>query len=484
MTISKLLSYLGKGQKQSPKIQTYTLDNYDFYAFQIDFQQRGFAKQLMVQNAVHITNSQFQKSAQKLQINPQELALYYCFASFNRNGFVRELALKQLLQNVTPQNIPFILARLNDYAGEIRKIASDNLSKILKNEYRRCLLQHLKYIYHFKYQQHVTSQQAYLQIMDFLFSDENILEYINVDNDQSRYLIANILMDRDCDRAKLAEWFIRDKFFLIRKLALSCSDFLPRESLIALLNDHSSTIRKSMLYWLADHGTIEEQNRYYREKLMDVSRTVRQLAQFYLKQQSFDFVEFYTKQFNVGNVEIALLALLELNQPILLEQAKPYLDSSNLKLKWTSFLYISHFTERELYDWALDHLADDISKFQISLLKYLEDFLNDEVEERLIQVLNGAQTVITKKRILSTLIQSKSLSSLEVCLQYTLTDDEVFNYIVESLIMQRLRALKSGGYVNEQKLKGTLDIVDKYLQQNQPQDKYEDSIFIDFLKRY
>lgn len=484
MTISKLLSYLGKGQKQLPKIQTYTLDNYDFYAFQIDFQQRGFTKQLMVQHAVHITNSQFQKSVQKLQINSQELVLYYCFASFNRNGFVRELALKQLLQNVTSQNIPFILARLNDYVGEIRKIASDNLSKILKNEYRRCLLQHLKYIYHFKYQQHVTSQQACLQIMDFLFSDENILEYINVDNDQSRYLIANILMDRDCDRLKLAEWFIRDKFFLIRKLALSCSDALPRKSLIALLNDHSSTIRKSMLYWLADHGTIEEQNRYYCEKLMDVSGAVRQLAQFYLKQQSFDFVEFYTKQFNIGNVEIALLALLELNQPILLEQAKPYLDSLNLKLKWTSFLYISHFTERELYDWALDHLADDISKFQISLLKYLEDFLNDEVEERLIQVLNGAQTVITKKRILSTLIKSKSLSSLEVCLQYTLTDDEAFNYIVESLIMQRLRALKSGRYVDEQKLKGVLDIVDKYLQQNQPQDKYEDSIFIDFLKRY
>ncbi len=483
MTISKLLSYLGKGQKQSPKIQTCTLDNYDFYTFKIDFQQRGFSKQVMMQKAVHITNSQFQKSIQKLQINPQELALYYCFASFNRNGFVRELALKQLLQNITSQNIPFILARLNDYVEEIRNIASAGLSEVLKDEYRECLLQNLKYIYHFKDQQHVTSQQAYLQIMDFLFSDENILEYINVDNDQSRYLIANILMGRDCDQVKLAEWFMRDTFFLIRKLALSCSDVLPRESLRVLLNDHSSTIRKSMLYWLADHGTIEEQNRYYCEKLMDVSRTVRQLAQFYLKQLNFDFVEFYTHQFNIGNVEIALSALLELNQPVLLEQARPYLDSSNIKLKNISFLYISHFTERDLYYWALDHLADDISKFQISLLKYLEDFLNDEVEERLIQILNDAKSVITKKRILSLLIKSKSLASLEVCLQYTLTDNEILNHIVESLIMQRLRVLKSGVYVNEQKLKGILDIVDKYLHQNQRQDKYEDPLFIDFLKK-
>ena len=142
------------------------------------------------------------------------------------------------------------------------------------------------------------------------------------------------------------------------------------------------------------------------------------------------------------------------------------------------------FTERDLYYWALDHLADDISKFQSSLLKYLEDFLNDEVEERLIQVLNDAKSVITKKRILRLLIQSKSLASLAVCLQHTLSDDERFNHIVESLIMQRLRALKSGVYVNEQKLKGVVDIVDQYLQQNQPQDKYDDSIFIDFLKRY
>lgn len=56
--------------------------------------------------------------------------------------------------------------------------------------------------------------------------------------------------------------------------------------------------------------------------------------------------------------------------------------------------------------------------------------------------------------------------------------------MVENLITQRLRALKSGVYVNEQKLKGVLDIVDKYLQQNQPKYKYEDSMFIDFLKRY
>ena len=380
MTISKLLSYLGKGQKQSPKIQTYTLDNYDFYAFQIDFQQRGFAKQLMVQNSVHITNSQFQKSIQKLQINPQELALYYCFASFNRNGFVRELALKQLLQKITTQNIPFILARLNDYVGEIRKIANDNLSKILKNEYRRCLLHYLRYIYHFKYQQHAISQQAYLQIMNFLFSDENILEYINVDNDQSRYLIANILLDRDCDRAKLADWFIRDKFFLIRKLALSYSDALPREKILGLLNDPSSNIRKQAIYWLAEHGTSEEQSNYYREQLLDKSKSVRQLAQFYLKQQQFDLVSFYIDQFNSGHVEIVLLALLELNQPILLEQAKRYLDSANLKLKRASFVYIIHFTDNDLYHWALNHLADDISKFQIALLKYLEDFLNDEIE--------------------------------------------------------------------------------------------------------
>lgn len=482
MIIRKLLAYMR--QKPESNTQTYTHDDCDFYAFQIDFQQRGFAKQLMVQNSVHITKSQFHKSTQKLQMSPQGLALYYCFASFNRNGFVRELALKQLLQKITPQNIPFILARLNDYVEEIRKIAKDNLSKILKNKYRRYLLQHLKYIHRFKYQQHATSLQAYSQIMDFLFSDDNILEYINVDNDQSRYLIANILLDRDYDRAKLADWFIRDKFFLIRKLTLSCSDVLPRENILGLLNDPSSNIRKQAIYWLAEHGTIEEQDKYYCEKLMDVSKTVRQLAQFYLKQQDFDCVGFYTDQFNLGHVEIALLALLELNQPILLEQAKSYLDSSNLKLKWASFLYISHFTGRDLYHWALNHLADDISKFQIALLKYLEDFLNDEIEARLIEVLHTAKLDITKKRILNTLVQSKSLTSLEICLQYTLTDNESFNHLVESLIMQRLRALKSGVYVNDQILKGTLDIVAQYVQQNQPQDKYEDSTFISFLKRY
>ena len=49
--------------------------------------------------------------------------------------------------------------------------------------------------------------------------------------------------------------------------------------------------------------------------------------------------------------------------------------------------------------------------------------------------------------------------------------------------MQRLRAFKSGVYVNDQILKGTLDIVAQYVQQNQPKDQYEDPTFISFLKK-
>lgn len=456
---------------------------FDFYHFDNYFKQYGFSNRLLERYKYYLSIQEMTRSMYKLP-TPESRLHFHRFTSFNQNGYVREASLKYLIENFEPDNIFFILVRLNDYVEKIREMAEQFLPSILIEEHRILLLKHIRQIYHLKQQQHIQSQKSYYKIIEFLFSENDILPNITTLDDQSRTLMARILVDRNYDRQSLAQWLVSDDCFMIRQQAFHYNDILPREKILGLLNDPSSNIRKQAIYWLANHGTIEEQNRYYCEKQMDSSRTVRQLAQFYLKQQSFDFVEFYTKQFNVGNVEIALLVLLELNQPILLEQAKPYLDSSNLKLKWTSFLYISHFTERELYDWALDHLADDISKFQISLLKYLEDFLNDEVEERLIQVLNGTQTVITKKRILNTLIKSKSLSSLEVCLQYTLTDDEAFNYIVESLIMQRLRALKSGGYVNEQKLKGTLDIVDKYLQQNQPQDKYEDSIFIDFLKRY
>ncbi|MGL4675652.1 MAG: hypothetical protein ACRCXK_12405 [Wohlfahrtiimonas sp.] len=435
-----------------------------------------------MQNTVHITNSQFQKSVQKLQINPQELALYYCFASFNRNGFVREFALKYLLVNISTQNISFILARLNDYVEEIRKIASAGLSEALKDEYRECLLQNLKYIYHFKDQQHDTSRHAYSQIMSFLFSEQDILKHVGSANDQSRYLIANILMNENYDRTKLAQWFIQDKFFIIRKQALLFSDILPREDILGLLNDPSSNVRKQAVYWLAESGTVEEQKNYYREKLLDISKTVRQLAQFYLRQQQFDLVNFYINQFNSGNVEIALLALLELNQPILLEQAKPYLYGTNLKLKRASFLYVSHFTKSDLYDWALGQLADDISKFQVALLKYLEDFLNDEIESRLIEVLHNAKLDITKKRILNVLVQSKSLTSLEICLEYSLGVD-IPNPALKFLIMQRLHAFKSGVYIDAQNLQDTLDIIARYLQQNQFHDKYEDLTFINFLKK-
>lgn len=456
---------------------------FDFYHFDQYFKQYGFSNRLLARYKNYLSILEMKRSVHKLP-TPEARLHFHRFTSLNQNGYVREISLKYLIENFEPDNIFFILVRLNDHVEKIREIAEQFLPSILVEAHRISLLKHIRQIYHLKLQQHRQSQKAYYQIIEFLFSEDGLLPSITILDDQSRTLMARILVDRNYDRQSLAQWLVSDDCFMIRQQAFHYDDVLPRETLLGLLNDPASNIRKQAIYWLADHGTIEEQNRYYCEKLMDGSRAVRQLAQFYLKQLNFDFVEFYTHQFNIGNIEIALLALLELNQSVLLEQAKPYLDSPNLKLKKISFLYISHFTERDLYYWALDHLADDISKFQSSLLKYLEDFLNDEVEERLIQVLNDAKSVITKKRILRLLIQSKSLASLAVCLQHTLSDDERFNHIVESLIMQRLRALKSGVYVNEQKLKGVVDIVDQYLQQNQPQDKYDDSIFIDFLKRY
>lgn len=455
---------------------------FDFYHFDNYFKQYGFSNRLLERYKYYLSIQEMTRSIHKLP-TPESRLHFHRFTSFNQNGYVREASLKYLIENFEPDNIFFILVRLNDHVEKIREMAEQFLPSILIEEHRILLLKHIRQIYHLKQQQHIQSQKSYYKIIEFLFSEDNILLNITTLDDQSRTLMARILVDRDYDRQSLAQWLVNDDCFMIRQQVFHYNDILPREKILGLLNDPSSNIRKQAIYWLADHGTIEEQNRYYCEKLMDSSRTVRQLAQFYLKQLNFDFVGFYTNQFNIGNVEIALLALLELNQPQLLEQAKLHLDSSNLKLKRISFLYISHFTERDLYYWALDHLADDISKFQVSLLKYLEDFLNNEIESRLIEVLHNAKLDITKKRILKVLVQSRSLASLEVCLQYTLSDNEIFNRILESLIMQRLRALKSGVYVNDQVLKGTLDIVDKYLQQNQPQDKCEDATFISFLKK-
>ena len=55
----------------------------------------------------------------------------FVFASFNPNGYIREQAIKKLVEY--KNSIPFILLRCNDWVGEVRKSAFDSLVRALKS---------------------------------------------------------------------------------------------------------------------------------------------------------------------------------------------------------------------------------------------------------------------------------------------------------------------------------------------------------------
>lgn len=477
--IKKLFTQLFKRPVITPHYPTpLSVVSPEFASYVKEYQERGLSKQLLEHHRKHYidglptaTNTRHESSLH-----------FYRLASFNRDGYVREHALKCLIQYINPESIPFILLRLNDYVEAVRNRALAVLPQLLKAEYNAALLDNFSLIHNLQNQKHTQTHKAYQQILDFLLQDSSTRLHIPNVNNRARILIAKTFIKANYDRQYLIEWFLHDPLFVIRQKALPFYDALPREKFLSLLNDPAFAIRKAMLYWLNDHGTNEEKNKYYKEKLLDQSRTVRQLAQFYTKQTGFDLINFYQQAFKNGYIEQSILGLLDLNDGSLISEVKPYLENTNTQEQIAAFLYLSHCDGSDLYHWILDHLADDYSRLQKHLLDYLADYINDEVEHKLTTLLSESSLDVTQRRVLRVLIKFRSINALKICLQLTVEGSEPVKSLAKQLIINKLKVLKYGTHLNQEHMDKILKIIANFLQQYET--TQQDDHFIDFLKKF
>ncbi|MEM9676267.1 MAG: hypothetical protein AAF992_26990, partial [Bacteroidota bacterium] len=162
----------------------------------------------------------------------------FCVASMNSDGYVREKAVKFLVQSPTQDTFPFILFRLADWVPVIRHTAEKGIRNIIQKQEPMHLIRHHKIVDWLLKVQRTNLQHVYQEILEFIFSDANVQQIVNnlkIYSEGKRYFIFRNLVARNKIDDQIYEKILTDKNYLIRLLAVRNIDLIERPEILKRL---------------------------------------------------------------------------------------------------------------------------------------------------------------------------------------------------------------------------------------------------------
>lgn len=276
--------------------------------------------------------------------------------SCHPNGYIRHKAIMSLNKINLSNSIPFIIIRLNDWVDHIRVDCLKIIRNLIDDE-AVChltnylpLLQQLKGKGRYDYIQLVTQIETALanKCSEALFSIINSDDIIN-----SRYAFT-IIANSSSHQEELLRFTRSHKDIVIKLRALEIAEkYYHSEQLFIYLkeltNDKLMQIRRNTLYAIIKYYPRE--SKYILENaLFDSSRSIRNLSQYYLKQQGiFDF-SFYYKNALKSNktIKSAILGLSESGCKDDFECIRPFIKKEGINV--TTEIIIAAF-KLQPEDW-------------------------------------------------------------------------------------------------------------------------------------
>ncbi|WP_193746781.1 HEAT repeat domain-containing protein [Paenibacillus shenyangensis] len=247
-------------------------------------------------------------------------------ASFHWNGYVREEALKRIIQFHDGSEIPFLLIRMNDWVSPIRfhtykalkqRIHTHNAGAFIRNI---TLVKRLESCGRDRYEALTES------IYDLLRQSECLSELeqgtISTDRDIRRFCLQMALESRAAVPVEVLEKALYDRDASIRLWAarktgnvLSGSDL--QKILLLMVQDSFPSVRREALELMAHHFP-EQAIPFLREGLLDRNAVIREIARRHLAlSESISYAEFYMDKIwsdNEKHLAAALYGLGETGQ--------------------------------------------------------------------------------------------------------------------------------------------------------------------------
>lgn len=204
-------------------------------------------------------------------------------ASRDYNGFVREVAVRELSRQPSPEALAVLIERLNDWVPQVRDLAAEGLKAYLSSAHVQTWLSALGPLMALQAQRRIdhgptlTAIRALLQSADC--RDEVFADFLRQQGKAARYLLALLLEDTQATQTLLRGALVhRDSS--VQLMAVIASQTIPAAQSLPLLLEalpgSGAKVRARMLYALLP--LLPDPTPVLREALLDASPAVRNLA--------------------------------------------------------------------------------------------------------------------------------------------------------------------------------------------------------------
>ncbi|MBT9264076.1 PBS lyase [Pseudomonas sp. MG-9] len=203
--------------------------------------------------------------------------------SNDSNGFVREVAVRELCRQPSPEALTVLIERLNDWVPQVRDLAAAGLKHYLSPAHTHAWLFALEPLMALAAQRRVDHGQTLSTVRAMLQSvdcrDEVYADFLNRQGKTARYLFTLLLENPEAPET-LIRSALAHRESTVRLMAVSASLTLPKAQSLPLLLEAMSRpgarIRVRVLYALLP--LLSDPKPVLREALLDVSPAVRNLA--------------------------------------------------------------------------------------------------------------------------------------------------------------------------------------------------------------
>lgn len=203
--------------------------------------------------------------------------------SSHYNGFVREVAVRELSEQPSPAALAALLERANDWVPQVRKLASEGVQRYLAAEHAPALLHALPQLMALAERQRadhgqtLATARAALQAPEV--RSEVVAEFLARQGKAARFLFA-LLSEASREPAALLEMALAHREMTVRQMAVSACLSLPAEQAVPLLQHTLATpgasVRVKALHVLL--SLPDDPREMLRVALLDASPAVRNLA--------------------------------------------------------------------------------------------------------------------------------------------------------------------------------------------------------------
>lgn len=285
-------------------------------------------------------------------------------ATLNKNGYVREKALKLLAVISEKDALPYVLLRVCDWVEPIRRIAHYLLRTMLIPSNASAFITNFYFIERMKKIKRTDLYEVWYEIQHFLMKETVVDEvkfFLNDKNVKRRLFCYSILQERLLTDQDVVNFALKDTSSEVKLWLIKATEelgSLQKEEIIqTLLHDKSARVKVAVL-----RRFPEKMCQDYKEQLLamtcDLRVSLREEARYLAQKQNLivDIPSYYRRQIQSHPSAGALLGLGETGSRGDYALIGRFLSSENIAIKCAAMTAMSYLNKEASLDFILNCL--------------------------------------------------------------------------------------------------------------------------------